>query len=123
MMKETTKRCIHQKELKTVNLIQNKVMELDIYKKAKTVMLYMPVGSETDTSLLLSDALNNKTVCVPFCEKDNTLSAYSIKSIDCLKKQSFGILEPDLLSGSVEPVHKSQIDNQYRNYKGHLLQN
>ncbi len=78
------------------SLAQNRFLESSIYKNSKVIMLYMPLGNETDTALIMDRAFRDgKEVVLPVCDTDN------IDIIPCcvwqntiFKKGSYSISEP-----------------------------
>jgi 5-formyltetrahydrofolate cyclo-ligase len=72
------------------------VLQSEVYKNAKSVMLYMPIGSEVLTSLIRADAEEcGKTVFYPVTdEKTGEISAYSVTDKTEFKKGGFSIPEP-----------------------------
>lgn len=69
--------------------IANKIRQLDVYKKAKNVMIYLPIKNEVDVSLLINDS--EKTFLVPVTEGDDI---YACRLTMHLKIGRFGICEP-----------------------------
>ena len=77
-------------------LIFKKLIESDIYKKAKKIFTYVSFGSEIDTIKLIKYALNdNKDIYVPKTDKINKeMLAIKINSLDNMSVDKWGILEP-----------------------------
>jgi 5-formyltetrahydrofolate cyclo-ligase len=83
------------------DVLRNKSFELEKilinsseYKKAKTIFCYISFGKEIDTYYILEQSfLNNKNVCVPFMINKEII-ACEITSLDNLKENKLGILEP-----------------------------
>lgn len=71
-------------------------INLDEYKKASTVFIYVSFGDEVDTLGLIKKALEDKKyVAVPVCDKEShIMSPALIKDITCLREGAYGILEP-----------------------------
>ncbi len=72
------------------------VLQSEVYKNAKSVMLYMPIGSEVLTSLIRADAEESgKAIFYPVTdEKTGEISAYSVTDKTEFKKGGFSIPEP-----------------------------
>lgn len=74
--------------------IFRKLVSLEEYRRANTVLTYVSTDFEVDTRALIEFALRNgKNVAVPKCEKLN-MTFHLINSPDDLQPGSFGILEP-----------------------------
>ncbi len=91
--------------------IFSRFIELDAYKKAHTVFIYVSFGDEADTHRIIKKALEDKKyVTVPVCNKEShTLSPVLIEDMFCLEEGAYGILEPKLES-FYNVVEKSSID-------------
>lgn len=68
----------------------------EIYKKAKVIMLYYPLGNETDTSAVLESALiEGKTVIYPITDiNTNEITPIIINSETQFKKGAYSVFEP-----------------------------
>lgn len=72
------------------------LLDMEEWKAANTVFLYLSVGREPDTHALLARAWQEgKRVVVPRCLKGGVMEARGIASLEGLVPKSFGILEPD----------------------------
>ena len=80
------------------------------YVNAKTLMLYLPIKNEADTSYIMSHALQNgKTVALPITNHaDFSLSCACITSSDDLTDGVFNTKEPD--AAKAKPILPSEID-------------
>ena len=67
-----------------------------IYKKARNIMLYMPLGNEISPIDILKDALfKNKTVLLPVTDKNSLeISAHKIADDTVFEKGVFSLTEP-----------------------------
>lgn len=76
--------------------IFNKLLMLEEYKNAQTVLVYVSTTIEVDTISLIENALSQgKKVGVPKCrENSNEMDYYFINSLGELKLGRFNILEP-----------------------------
>ena len=76
--------------------IQNRLMNLWVFRETKTVLTYVSVPAEIDTSLFLETAIRlKKTVAVPRCEdQSGRMSFYIIRTASELSPGHFGVLEP-----------------------------
>lgn len=76
------------------DIITNKVIELEEYKLAETILCYVSCRSEVSTVELIEHSLKaGKTVGVPKVEGDD-MCFYKIMSMDDLEPGYFGVLEP-----------------------------
>lgn len=77
-------------------IICSSFLESDIYKSCTSLLLYSPIGSEVDTSLILNKALlDGKRVAYPLClDKCGSMEFYYIQSEADLHEGTFGIKEP-----------------------------
>ena len=76
--------------------IVRRLTAMPAFWRARTVMLYMPVGSEVDTRVLARYCLLlQKRICLPLVDKRaRTMQAVEIQSLRQLQKGAYGILEP-----------------------------
>ena len=75
-------------------LIRENLRQLDIYKKAKSVFVFISYKSEVDTRGIIEDILaNGKKLLVPLV-KGSEMIAVEVKGIDDLEPNKMGILEP-----------------------------
>ncbi len=83
---------------KTSLLAARNITQTAKWRSAKTVLLYHAVGSEIDTSLLISSALTeNKTTLLPVTiDKSGEMGVGIITSVDNLSAGHFSIPEPEL---------------------------
>lgn len=73
--------------------IFNQLVKLDAYNKATTVLCYMSLKNEVDTSYIIEDALKNKkTVGLPITNKH--LKFVSVDKSTIFKRGVFGVREP-----------------------------
>lgn len=75
------------------------------YKTAKTLLIYIAVGSEAETEAILRRATaDGKIVAAPLCRTDScTMEAYAIEGLDGLEPGSYGIPEPKIHGGALFP--------------------
>lgn len=75
-------------------LIRKNLRELDLYKKAKSVFVFISYRSEVDTKGIIQDILaDGKKLLVPLV-KGSQMIAVEVKGIDDLEPNKMGILEP-----------------------------
>lgn len=75
-------------------LIRENLRQLDIYKKAKSVFVFISYKSEVDTRGIIEDILaDGKKLLVPLV-KGSEMIAVEVKGIDDLEPNKMGILEP-----------------------------
>ena len=76
-------------------IIAEKVLELPQYRKADSVFCYLSTDREPSTEMIMADALKNRKVYVPKCISDHEMLAVRIFSTAELKKNAYGISEPE----------------------------
>ncbi len=80
------------------DIIINRIVESDYYRRSKIVMTYVDINNEVITRDFINLCLNdNKRVAVPFIKKDGTgkkVIASEIFSTEELKTGEYGILAP-----------------------------
>ena len=71
-------------------------LQSDIYKKSRELMLYMPLGNETDTKAIIENAFSDgKKVIFPVTdEKSGIITPYYAKEDTEFSKGGFSVLEP-----------------------------
>lgn len=85
------------KERESLNeRIYNNFITSELYKNSNVIFTYISFRSEVETKRLIDTALNdNKIVCVPKIDtKSNYMDVIKITSLDDLKENKFGTLEP-----------------------------
>lgn len=77
--------------------IYEKLIAMDQYRRANTVVLYVSKELEVDTRQLMKKAWEDgKRVAVPRCiENTRLMNMHLIRSMDDLRVGAYGILEPD----------------------------
>ena len=87
--------------------LKNKLFRNRVFKKAKTVMFYMPFGGEVDTVDMIRSAQKiGKIVVVPVCGKNRMMSPCVLKDNGALLQGPYGIWEPALK----KPVNLKSLD-------------
>ncbi len=67
----------------------------ELYKNAKTIMLYMPLGNEVDASIIMKRAIDDgKRVVLPVTEADNKITPYFADADTRFCKGTFSVQEP-----------------------------
>lgn len=75
--------------------ITEKLLSSMEYRCADTVFVYVSAGAEPDTLKIIEHALSHgKTVCVPLCEDETTMSARLVTRVTALEIGAFGIFQP-----------------------------
>ena len=89
--------------------IEEKLRNNEIYKNSKNIFIYLGFGSEINTIKYVEDFLNEgKKIIIPYTDmKNKVMYGIEINTLDGLKKNKFGILEPT--DGS-EIFNKEDID-------------
>jgi len=76
-------------------LIFQRIISNSLYNECKILLIYYSVNSEVDTLRLIKHALSiGKTIALPRCNADRTMSFYKINSLDNLEISAYGISEP-----------------------------
>ena len=71
------------------------VLESEWFRQANTVMAYAAIPPETDLSLVLEEILAaEKTLVLPRCEQDGSMTARQIDDLRQLISGAYGIPEP-----------------------------
>lgn len=80
----------------------------DVYKKSTFIMLYMPIGNETDTSYIIKRAFaDGKKLAFPVTDsKSGEITAYCVNANTKFEKGAFSVYEPD----SAELADVNEID-------------
>jgi len=91
-------------------IIQNKLLSSEFFRKCRTVMFYVSLPDEVDTTGLIKEALKlKKRVVVPFiADKGDEILVCEITSFEGLEKGPFGVLQPK--TGQMKTVPLEEID-------------
>ena len=74
--------------------IHNKLKQLEVFRKAKRIACYYPIGSEVMTQDIMQELLGDgKEICLPKVVGD-MLNFRKIEGLNDLEKGNFGIMEP-----------------------------
>lgn len=86
---------IAQRQLKSDKIFE-KIIETDIFKKAKVIALYASKGEEVDTKRIAEYAINlNKTIAFPKTYEAGMMKFYRIDTLNDLEySNSFKLYEP-----------------------------
>lgn len=90
------KHSIEGLELLSESVIGN-LMQLDIYKEAKVILLYYSMPDEVNTKVLITNSEHTKRVILPVVTKEGLILKGYDSSIDLIMS-NYGIMEP---SGNV----------------------
>lgn len=95
-MKQKRRNMNPEEVLKRSRTAQNIFLKSNQYQNAKSVMLYIPIGNEIDTSELMKDAFKSgKDVLVPVTNSETfEISAYKITEKTEFEKGTFSVKEP-----------------------------
>ena len=79
--------------------IEDRLFSLDVFKKARSILIYVSFRSEVDTRNYLNDIIQlGKKLVLPLVDtRHKVLKLYEINSPDELKPGYMGILEPGVL--------------------------
>ncbi len=82
---------------KNSRIIKNKLLSLDMYKKAERVFCYIDMGSEVITTDFIKQAWDDgKKVAVPVAKKDRFMYFVVIESFDGMTRSKLGVMEPEI---------------------------
>jgi 5-formyltetrahydrofolate cyclo-ligase len=88
--------------------ICDQILDHPWFEAATCIMAYVAIPPEPVLTQVLEKTLQRgKSLLLPRCEEDGTMTARKIKSLGQLRPGAFGILEPSLVS---EIVPASEID-------------
>ncbi len=89
--------------------IYNRLINSDLYIKAENIFIYISFGEEIETKSIINKALKDgKKVYIPkIYKEDKSMKAVRLKSINELKENSMGILEP---IDDSDYINKEKID-------------
>ncbi len=81
---------------KLSRLVVERIKGLPQYRKAKTVMLYHPVGNEVDLTPLMEEIWRDpkKVLLLPKITADGEMVAVEVPGRELLRKGKFNIVEP-----------------------------
>ena len=101
--KEMSGQEVLEKSKKATNIF----LKSESYKKSNVIMLYYPLGNETDTSGILKKALNDgKTVLYPVTDiTTNKITPVIVNSKTNFSKGAYSVFEP-----TEKNVYKGKID-------------
>ena len=72
-----------------------RILSSDWFQKADSLMAYWAIGTEPDLHLVLEAALDQgKTLLLPRCEEDGTMTARRVRDLGELTPGAYGIREP-----------------------------
>lgn len=75
--------------------IQTKIQNLESYKNAQCIMVYLATKEEVSTNTLITSALSEgKRIIVPYCKKNNAIGLAQINSLSDVEIGAYGIREP-----------------------------
>jgi len=83
-------------------------LKSDVYKNANEIMIYMPLGNETDTTLIINKAFaDGKKLIFPVTDSDTgEITPCYATSDTHFKRGAFSVKEPDVLN----PANPEDID-------------
>jgi 5-formyltetrahydrofolate cyclo-ligase len=86
-------------------LIQSAFLEIDAYRRARTIALYLPVNGEVPTDEVVKNALSaGKKIFLPVINGDHVFLRQFLH-FDKLEPGKYGILEPVAGSLTASPLH------------------
>ena len=76
-------------------VICQKILDSDVFLKAKNVFIFLSFGSEVDTNIIVESCFaNGKKLSVPVCKQDGVMDAVYINGFNDMACNRFGIKEP-----------------------------
>ncbi len=85
-----------EERIEKSRIITDKILALDVYKKAVWVFCYIDMASEVITSDFINAAWKDgKRVAVPVAKKDRFMYFVEITSFNGMKRSSLGVMEPE----------------------------
>ena len=90
------KRDLLKNKIELDEVIEKKLKDNKIYKNSKNIFIYLGFGSEINTIKYVEDFLDEgKKIIIPYTDmKNKVMHGIEINTLDGLKKNKFGILEP-----------------------------
>jgi 5-formyltetrahydrofolate cyclo-ligase len=84
--------------------IHNRLKQVQVFRNAKKIACYFPIGSEVMTQDIMQEMLGNgKEICLPKVVGDN-LNFRKIGGLEDLEKGGFGIMEPKINCPIVDDI-------------------
>ena len=84
--------------------IAQNILQSEFYQQAECIFCYVSTAEEIDTRMVLENALaSGRTVCVPLCGKDGSMTARKITALSELRTGHYGILEPSDTAPEIAP--------------------
>lgn len=91
------------------DLICEKILNTEIYKKSNVIAVYRNLPSETDTTKLILEALKEgKTIALPRVVSSNAIQFFKIQNLENFELSDLGIEEPPMCEENLVP--KESID-------------
>src|SRR5581483_3124470 len=86
--------------------IQRRLLACDGFQRARTVVLYSPIGNEVATGLIAAEAFGaGKEVCFPRLNRDRTtLAIVRVRDLSELVPGAFSVAEPVSADDAVAPA-------------------
>jgi len=90
--------------------IAQKLLDSEMYKTCDDLLVYVSFGIEVDTLEIIRQALAEKNVYCPRCvEGTNIMEFYKVSSFADLQQGSYGILEPQINSDTLNGFGKNTL--------------
>lgn len=84
--------------------IHNRLKQIQVFRNAKKIACYFPIGSEVMTQDIMQELLGNgKEICLPKVDGNN-MKFRKIGGLEDLEKGGFGIMEPKVNCPIVEDI-------------------
>lgn len=103
---------LNEKDINELSFrISENIFETEIYKTSKSIFTYINMGSEVITTSIINRALkDNKIVAVPvMTSAKHEMVFIKINSLNNLKKNDFGILEPEIENENIIKSDKNTL--------------
>ncbi len=92
---EMRKKIPYEDKERLSNLIQNCLIETDIFKRSDKIFIYVSMKNEVGTAKIIESAIyNGKTVAVPISLENRKMYFVPYEGIENMVKTKYGVLEP-----------------------------
>lgn len=97
-----------EKRKRASETIFKRLLDLEVYRRAESVFIFVSMGSEVETSRWIPRIIEEKSVYVPFAAKGEPMAMTEIFALDELEKNSLGI--PELPKSLIDSRRRDKVD-------------